>query len=65
MLLMVRQGLNVMHLNDLKDLVESQVTDVEDLVVLLELTIEDIIDRFPEKLYENMEKFGAVSNGDT
>lgn len=48
-----------MRLDELKDVVAEQVVDVEDLVGLLELTIEDILSRFPDKLMENQEKFGV------
>lgn len=49
-----------MRLQELRVLVESQVGDVEELVGLLELSIEDILDRFPDAMMENKEKFGVT-----
>lgn len=49
-----------MRMQELKALVSEQVTDVQDLVSLLELTIEDILDRFPDALLDHQEKFGVV-----
>lgn len=48
-----------MRLRELKQVVESQNYDVDELVGLLELTVEDIIERFPDKLTENASKFGV------
>jgi hypothetical protein len=31
--------------------------DTDDLVSMLELTVEDILDKFPNKLYQHREKF--------
>lgn len=45
---------------ELRELVAEQVTDVHDLVDLLELTIEDILNKFPSKLTEHREKFGVL-----
>jgi hypothetical protein len=52
---------------ELRAIVSEQVVDVHDLVDLLELTIEDILARFPKKLRENAYKFGVEleSNDDT
>lgn len=49
-----------MRMQELKALVSEQVTDVQDLVSLLELTIEDILDRFPDALLDHQEKFGVT-----
>lgn len=49
-----------MRLIELRETIAEQVVDVEDLVGLLELTIEEILDRFPDKLMEHAEKFGVV-----
>lgn len=51
-----------MRLRELKDLAAEQVGDVDELVGLLELTIEDILDRFPDRLTENKEKFGVIED---
>lgn len=53
-----------MRIQELRDLVASQVVDVEDLVGLLELTVEDILERFPDALLDNAHKFGVVESGD-
>lgn len=53
-----------MRLSDLKILVENQVGDPADLVDMLELTIEDILDRFSDRLLEFKEKFGVVDEHD-
>lgn len=53
-----------MRLPELKSTVADQVGDVEELVGLLELTIEDILDRFPDRLMEHKEKFGVVDDAD-
>lgn len=44
---------------ELRQVVEDQDYDIEELVGLLELTIDDILDRFPDKLTENAHKFGV------
>jgi hypothetical protein len=48
-----------LHLNDLKEHIAENVVDVHDLVDFLELTIEDILNRFPKKLREHAHKFGV------
>ncbi len=49
-----------MRLQELKELVSEQVGgDIYDLVGLLELTFDDILDRFPDKLMDNQHKFGV------
>lgn len=50
-------------LNKLKGLVMDNIPDVESLVVLLELSIEDILDRHPDALLENADKFGEFDEG--
>lgn len=45
-------------LNRLKELVIDNVLDVEDLVRMLELDIEDILDRHSDALLEHAHKFG-------
>jgi hypothetical protein len=52
------------RLAELKDLASRQVGDECELVMLLELTIDDILDRFPDKLIENQEKFGVLESDD-
>jgi hypothetical protein len=52
-----------MRLSELKLLVSEQVVDVQDLVYQLELTIEDILDRFSDKLRMHQEKFGVNNSG--
>lgn len=54
-----------MRLQELKALVADQVSDVDDLVGLLELSIEDILDRFPDRLMENASKFGVEEPDET
>jgi hypothetical protein len=44
---------------DLKDLVSRQVEDVHDLVDLLEIELEDVLDRFFDRVYDNKNKFGV------
>lgn len=51
-----------MRLEELKQIVEQQGYDIEELVGLLELTTEDIIERFPDRLTENSHKFGVSDN---
>ena len=51
-----------MRLQELKEVVENQNYDVVELVALLELTIDDILERFPDKLTENANKFGVEEN---
>ena len=53
-----------MRLQELKEVVEQQNYDVVDLCGLLELTVEDLIDRFPDKLVDNQTKFGVDENDD-
>lgn len=53
-----------MRLEELKDLAAEQVSDVEELVRLLELSIEDILQRFPDILTEQQHKFGVEQQGD-
>lgn len=53
-----------MRLDDLRSIAAEQVPDVETLVSLLELTIEDVLARFPDYLIDNSHKFGVV-DGDT
>lgn len=51
-----------MRLAELRAVVADQVGDVEELVGLLELTIEDVLDRFPDKLMDNQHKFGVCDD---
>jgi hypothetical protein len=53
------------RLQELKELVANQVVDVETLVGLLELTIEDILERHPDALLDNQHKFGVASADDS
>ena len=48
-----------MRLQELKEVVSRQGYVPDELVGLLELTIEDILDRFPDRLLENQSKFGV------
>ncbi|CAB4182482.1 hypothetical protein UFOVP1528_7 [uncultured Caudovirales phage] len=54
-----------MRLADLKDLVSNQVNDPEELVSLLEISIEDLMDRFADRLIDNKEKFGVYDDDDS
>lgn len=42
---------------ELVQLISEETVDVLDLVVMLELTIEDILDRHPEAIVENAHKW--------
>lgn len=42
-----------------RTVINNNITDVSDLVTLLEITIEDVIEAFPDKLRENWYKFGG------
>ena len=48
-----------MNLTNLKDLIANQVDDASDLVTMLELSVEDIMERFADKLIEHQAKFGV------
>ena len=48
----------------IREQVESMVFDAGDLVGLLEISIEEILDRFPHKLIEHQDKFD-LDMGDT
>lgn len=48
-----------MRLAELRAVASEQVTEVEELVQLLELTIEDVLERFGDRLLENKHKFGV------
>lgn len=52
-----------MRLRELKDLA-SRMADAEELVGLLELTAEDILDRFADRLMEHKEKFGVFDDSE-
>jgi hypothetical protein len=52
----------MVRLAELKEIVAAQVDDAADLVGLLELTLDDILDRFPDALMDNKEKFGVVDS---
>ena len=51
-----------MRLQELKEVVEQQNYDVEELIALLELTVDDVLERFPDKLVENQSKFGVYND---
>lgn len=53
-----------MRLPELRDIVSRQVNDVHDLVNLLEIEIEDILDRFADHLLDFKDKFGVVEEVD-
>ena len=46
-----------MHLSTLKDIVAMQVEDAGELATVLELSVEDIMERFSDKLLEHKDKF--------
>jgi hypothetical protein len=52
-----------MRLQELKD-VASRQADEHELVDLLELTVDDILDRFADRLLEFKERFGVVDPDD-
>lgn len=37
--------------------IENNAIDTDDLINMLELTVEDLIERFPDRLIDNYEKF--------
>ncbi len=37
--------------------IESNAIDTDDLISMLELTVEDLIERFPDRLIDHYEKF--------
>jgi hypothetical protein len=43
---------------ELESLIGEEVPDVESLVLMLELTMEDILERFPDRVLEHKGKFG-------
>lgn len=49
-----------MRQHELRAVISEQVVEVQDLVGLLELTIEDILAKHPAKLREHAHKFGIV-----
>ena len=53
-----------MRLHELKQIIENQGYDVEELVGLLELSVDDILERFPDKITENARKFGVDERED-
>lgn len=48
--------------HELKSLAAEQAGDVETLIELLELTMDDVLDRFYDKVVENEHKFGVENN---
>lgn len=48
-----------MRLADIKNRIVDQDYDLDELVQLLEITQEEIFDRFPDRLRECAEKFGC------
>lgn len=54
-----------MRLHELRALAADQVSDVDTLVALLELTIEDILERHPDALMDHQEKFGVFDGNET
>lgn len=51
-----------MNIDNLKDHVASQVDTAEELVTILEISVEDVLSRFADKLLEHQEKFGIQSD---
>lgn len=50
--------------NELDSIISDEVPDVETLVVLLEITMEEILDRFHDKVIEHKDKFGLPDTVD-
>lgn len=46
------------------NVINTNAMEPEDLVKLLEISIEDIVDRFPERLKDNWYKFVGDAEGD-
>lgn len=53
-----------LRLSEIKEVVASQVVDVADLCALLEIGIEEILDRFPDRLREHQYKFDMTTASD-
>ena len=53
-----------MRLAELRAVASEQVGDPEELIALLELTIEDILERFGDRLLEQKHKFGVYDPDD-
>ena len=45
------------EINRVRYVVENNGLDVEDLVCFLEITVEDVLDRFEDRMYDHREKF--------
>jgi hypothetical protein len=45
---------------EIRDIVSRQVEDVHDLIDLLEIDLEDILDRFPDHILDHKSKFGIT-----
>lgn len=43
--------------SDIKNIIAEEITEVTDLVLLLELTIEDVLEAFPDQVVDNAYKF--------
>lgn len=52
-----------MKTSELKELLRNNVVDVQDLVVMLDLSIEDIIERFPDQI-KDREEFIVTTYGE-
>ena len=48
-----------LRLRKVKLAIEDGFYDIEDLVTLLEIRVEDVLERFEDRLVENAEKFGV------
>lgn len=51
-------------LGQLKAVVEDMATSPEDLVQLLEITIEELLERFPDKIEEHREQLDCLYEAD-
>lgn len=51
-------------MSELQSVVAEQVGDVCDLVLMLEISLEELIDRFGDKILEQRDKFGLPDSTD-
>ena len=48
---------DLVKITQLKEVVASNFLDVDDLVATLDITVEDLLERFEDRLIDNYEKF--------
>ena len=45
------------EINKVRHIIENNAIDVDDLVIFLEISVEDLMERFEDRMYEHREKF--------